>query len=266
MESSLFPVTPVRPIAPYLGGKRNMAKRLCAIIENTPHDFYGEPFVGMAGVFLRRSARPAAEAINDLNREVYNLFRILQVHYVHFMEFLRLQLTMRAEFERLQSVDPATLTDMQRAARFLYLQRLAFGGKPTSQSFGVTRTGGARFDVTKLQPMLEDLHERLAGVRIECLPYGDFIRRYDRPGALFFIDPPYVGGEDDYGKGLFSRADYEALSALLSGLQGRFVLTLNDVPLVRETFAGFEFEDLQHTYRISGGATPAREVIITGGG
>jgi DNA adenine methylase len=266
MESSLIPVAPTRPIAPYLGGKRNMAKRLCALIEATPHDFYGEPFVGMAGVFLRRSSKPPAEAINDLNREVYNLFRVLQVHYVHFMEMLRLQLTMRAEFERLTAVDPATLTDMQRAARFLYLQRLAFGGKPTSQHFGVTRSGPARFDVTRLQPMLEELHERLAGVRIECLPYGDFIRRYDRPGALFFIDPPYVGGEEDYGKGMFSRADYEALSDLLERLQGRFILTLNDVPLVRETFGRFKFEELTHTYRVSGAVTPAKEVIIKGGG
>ena len=43
-----------RPVAPWIGGKRNLARRICARIEATSHDTYAEPFVGMGGVFLRR--------------------------------------------------------------------------------------------------------------------------------------------------------------------------------------------------------------------
>lgn len=68
---------PRRPVAPYVGGKRNLAKRLVERIEATPHECYAEGFVGMAGVFLRRRRRPKAEVINDLNREVATFFRIL---------------------------------------------------------------------------------------------------------------------------------------------------------------------------------------------
>lgn len=42
---------------------------------------------------------------------------------------------------------------------------------------------------------------RLAGVIIENLPYGEFIARYDGPGVLFYLDPPYWGSEGDYGRG-----------------------------------------------------------------
>jgi DNA adenine methylase len=86
---------------------------------------------------------------------------------------------------------------------------------------------------------LEDLHERLAGVIIECLPYGELIRRYDRAGTLFYIDPPYWGSETDYGNGLFGRDDFAKLADQLARLKGRFVLTINDLPATRELFARF---------------------------
>lgn len=265
MESSpLYPVAPTRPVAPYLGGKRNMAKRLVSLIEATPHSLYAEPFVGMGGVFLRRGLRPKAEIINDWSADVATFFRILQRHYVAFMEMLKFQLTTRAEFDRLTRTDPTTLTDLERAARFLYLQRLAFGGKPSNQHFGMPRDGRTRFDITRLQPLLEDLHERLAGVTIERLRFGDFMRRYDRADTLFFIDPPYWGGENDYGEGMFSRSDFEALRDLLAGLQGRFVLTINDRPETRALFGQFKIEQFEHTYRISGAPTVAKELVVTG--
>ncbi|MCT4654409.1 MAG: hypothetical protein N4A65_01230 [Cohaesibacter sp.] len=49
---------------------------------------------------------------------------------------------------------------------------------------------GARLDLTKIVPLLEDVHERLSGVTIERLPYGDCIQRYDRPETFFYLDPP----------------------------------------------------------------------------
>jgi DNA adenine methylase len=260
-------VQPSRPLAPYIGGKRNLARRVIERIETIRHDLYAEPFVGMGGIFLRRSVPAKVEVANDLSRDVATFFRILQRHYVPFMDVLRWQLTTRADFERLMATDPDTLTDLERAARFLYLQRTAYGGKVGGRSFGVSRTTPARFDVTKLAPMLEAVHERLAGVVIECLPYDAFIQRYDRLGALFYLDPPYYGSEGDYGKDLFSRLDFERLAAILRGIQGRFILSLNDVAPVRRIFAGFPIEAVQTTYTLAGGSAAKRvgEVIIRNG-
>lgn len=106
----LQPVQPIRPAAGYIGGKRNLARRLVALIGATPHALYAEPFVGMGGVFLRRDRRPAVEVINDWSEDVATFFRILQRHYVAFVDMLRFQLTTRAGFERLMRTDPSTLT------------------------------------------------------------------------------------------------------------------------------------------------------------
>jgi DNA adenine methylase len=258
-------VAPVRPLAGYVGGKRSLARRLAAMIAEIPHDTYAEPFVGMGGVFLRRGERARSEIINDWSLDVATFFRILQRHYVAFLEMLRFQLTTRSEFERLSATDPATLTDLERAARFLYLQRTAFGDKVVGRSFAMTRDGrGARFDITRLGPMLEDLHTRLAGVVIERLPFAEFIARYDSPGTLFYVDPPYFGSEHYYGAGMFGRADHQVLADVLARIRGRFILSINDAPEMREIFAGFDVASAETNYGLQGGGQVARELIITG--
>lgn len=262
-SQTLARVAPIRPVAPYVGGKRNLSGRLAAMIGATKHRAYVEPFVGMGGVFFRRDRRPPVEVINDISSDVTNLFRILQRHYQQFLEVLKWQITSRAEFERLLQINPDTLTDLERAARFIYLQRLAFGGKVAGRNFGVSTTTGARFDLTKLVPALEDVHERLSGVVIERLSYDKLIARYDRPGSLFYLDPPYWGCTNDYGLNVFSEADFERLSRILKEIDGRFILSINETPEVRAIFAGFAIEEVAVNYRLSGKVVAARELIIS---
>ncbi|RSV12312.1 DNA adenine methylase [Sphingomonas sp. ABOLF] len=247
-------VRPIAPAAGYIGGKRNLASRLTAIIAQVDHDGYAEPFVGMGGIFLRRRSRPKVEIINDVSGDVATFFRVLQRHYPYFLDMLRFRVASRNEFERLKAQAPETLTDLERAARFLYLQRLAFGGKVNGRHFGVDRTQGARFNVTKLEPMLADIHDRLAGVVIEQLGYAEFIRRYDRAGMLFYLDPPYWGCEDDYGQDVFGRADFAALADQLAGIKGKFLLSINDTPGAREVFGRFHQVQLPVTYTVGAGA------------
>ena len=266
MKWSLYPVEPALPVAPWLGGKKNLSKRICSILDRMPQLTYAEPFVGMGGVFLRRTMRPKAEVINDLGRDVANLFRILQRHYPQFLDVLRFQLTTRAEFYRLVETDPDTLTDLERAARFLYLQRTAFGGKVSGRNFGVSKERPARFNLTTLEPMLQDVHSRLSSVVIECLDYAEFIKRYDGPGTLFYLDPPYWGCENDYGKGMFGRDQFAEMAEKLRAIEGRFLMSLNDRAEVREVFDGFEVLDVQTTYSVGqqkNGSGRRGEVLIS---
>ncbi len=258
--------TPVKPVAPWVGGKSLLADTIINKIEKIKHTCYAEPFVGMGGVFLRRPFVAKSEVINDYSQDVANFFRILQRHYVPFMEMMRFQITTRTEFSRLANTDPATLTDLERAARFIYLQKTCFGGKATSRAFGVDKSGPARFDITKLAPMLEDLHTRLSRVVIECLPYQDFIARYDKATTLFYVDSPYYNSEDYYGKGMYSKDDHERLRDILMGIKGQFIVSLNDVPEVRKIYKGFKLQKVRTNYSVGGGNQKQRmfgEVIIT---
>lgn len=161
-------VRPVTPAAAYIGGKSKLAPQIAERIHKTPHRTYAEPFVGMGGVFLRRHFSAPVEVINDISTDITTLFRVLQRHYAAFLEFMRFQLTTRAEFERLIDVDPSTLTDLERAARFLYLQRLAFGGKISGRNFGVDPRAQGAFNLTRLAP--------ICGMANPCLARGYGLR------------------------------------------------------------------------------------------
>lgn len=251
------------PVAPWLGGKKALHKTLIERIDTIPHKAYIEPFVGMGGVFLRRSWRPRLEVANDLDGEIINLFRILQRHYPQLMEVMRFRVASRREFERLRATDPATLTDLERAARFLYLQRLAFGGQ-LNGVFGVAPTHGPRFSLSRLEPILDAAHERLEGVVLEMLDWSDLVGRYDTEHALFYLDPPYFGGENDYGKGKFSRDQFPKMADQLAGIKGAFLMSINDTPEIRETFSGFHMDEVRLNYSIAKeGGTEARELIIS---
>lgn len=264
---SMETVKPVRPAAGYQGGKKNLARRICAIIDSTEHDGYAEPFVGMGGIFLRRSTRPKVEVINDISGDVANFFRVLQEHYPYFIDMLRWRLASRNEFARLRDLPAEQLTDLQRAARFLYVQKLVYGGATRGGGFGSDNRGTSRFNVLKLEPLLADIHERLTGVTIEQLSFERFIPRYDRPGMLMYLDPPYFGCEGDYGPGIFSRADFGVLAGILAGARGKFVLSINDTPEVREIFAAFELKPIQTTWTIGtkmrGDAQKVGELLIS---
>jgi len=179
------------------------------------------------------------------------------------MEVMRFQITSRREFERLRICDPTTLTDLERAARFLYLQRLAFGGQ-VNGVFGVAPQHGARFSLSKLEPLLDAAHERLAGVVFESLDWKDVIRRYDSPGTLFYLDPPYWGGEADYGKGLFDRTQFASMAEILGDIEGAFILSINDRPEIRALFEAFHLEEVAVKYTVSRSeSTEAKELIVS---
>ncbi len=260
-------VKSINPIAPYLGGKRLLAKTIVPMIEKISHSIYAEPFMGMGGVFFRRTKKPKCEAINDINSEIINMFRMVERFPDYLADMLKFKVCSRTEFKQMLATPPLLLTELERAVRYLYIQKNAFGGQTQHQAFGVATERAGRFNTERLIPQIEELHQRLAGVYIECLPYPEFITRYDRPNTLFYLDPPYWNCENDYGKGIFSKADFDELAKLLKGIKGKFVMSINDVPEIRAIFKDFYIKEVQTRYTISiketGQSKKVKELLIS---
>lgn len=249
------------PIIPWPGGKRRLLKHLYPHFP--AHECYVEAFAGGAAALLLRPTPAPVEVLNDINGDLVRLYRCVRHHLDEFVRQFRWSLVSRQMFEWAQLEHPDTLTDIQRAARFYYLQKLAFGGKVSGQNFGYVASGsGPRLNLLRIEEELSAVHVRLANVIVENLPWHDCLQRYDRPATLHYLDPPYLQTEG-YGVD-FPFSEYERMAELMRGLQGRAVLSINDHPDTRRVFEGFPMVPLQIRYTVgrAGRNDAARELII----
>lgn len=248
----------VDPIIPWLGGKRRLAKHILPLF-TAEHTCYVEPFAGAAAILF---AKPPSqvEVLNDVHGELVRLYRVVQHHLEEFCRQFKHALISRQMFEWEQMKRPETLTDIQRAARFYYLQKLAFGGLVDGQSFGTATTSPPRLNLLRIEEELSMAHLRLAGVTIEHLDWAQCVERYDAPHTLMFIDPPYWETE---GYGVeFGLEQYERLAEIMGSMQGRAVLTVNDHPEMRRVFAGFPLQEVAIRYTVGGGGGVERQELI----
>jgi DNA adenine methylase len=249
------------PIIPWPGGKRRLLKHLYPHFPR--HECYVEAFAGGAAALLLRPSPAPVEVLNDVNGELVNLYRVVRHHLDEFVRMFRWSLVSRQMFEWAQIERPETLTDVQRAARCYYLQKLAFGGKTTGQSFGYVASGhGPRINLLRIEEELSAVHIRLANVIVEHGPWQAVVDRYDRPHTLHYLDPPYWQTEG-YGVD-FPFDQYVAIADFMGRCQGRVVLSINDHPEIRRVFDGFNLIPLQIRYTVGreGRGEAAGELIV----
>ena len=243
----------------YIGGKRALAKQIISIFPE--HTTYVEAFSGGAQVLFHKEPS-AVEVLNDLDHEIVNFFRVCQFHHEELVRYLRYMVVSRQWFKLLKASDPLTLTDVQRAARYLYLLKNGFAAVVNNLNYKVNVVQPPGFNPDRLPGIIEETHKRLARVQIEALPYEKILKSFDRPATLFYLDPPY------YGRKLynfnFETDDFSKLAERVKALQGKFVLSLNDVPEVREIFRDFNFRDIELFYSSQQNAGRRyKEVLIT---
>lgn len=252
-----------QPMIPWIGGKRRLADKILPLLADHEHSCYVEPFCGAAALFFFREHRTKVEVLNDINGDLVNLYRVVQHHLDEFVRQFRWALSSRQLYEWAKLSAPDTLTDIQRAARFFYLQKLGFGGKVRGRTFGTATTTPARLNLLRIEEDLSEVHLRLNGVFVEHQPWDACVLKYDRAHSMFFLDPPYWGVEG-YGVD-FGLPQYARMAELLRSIKGKAVVTVNDVPEMREAFAGLTMQRVSITYTVAADAAkrkPTGELII----
>ena len=227
----------------YIGGKNRLAKKIISLLPD--HTTYVEPFAGGAQVLFHKPPSNV-EVLNDLDYDIVNFFRVCQWHHEEFVRYLRFCLVSRKLHELHLATNPATLTDIQRAGRFFYLQKNSFGGLILKQKFHYGVTQPSNYNPKRVPEIIEQAHKRLQRVQIESLPYEQVLEKYDRPTTVFYLDPPYW--ERKLYKFNFSVADFKSLEQKLRAIKGKCILSLDDRPEVRELFANFRLEPVELTY------------------
>ena len=191
----------------WIGGKRALRKEIIALFPQDGVGRYIEVFFGAGWVFFGREKQPGQlEVINDRDGQIVNLFRCIKYHRAALQEELEWLVSAREIFfAAMAQLHTDGLTDIQRAARFFYVLKNSFGNN--KKTFATSGNGiGCSVDY------LEQVQLRLRGVKIENRDFEPILKTYDRPDALFYLDPPYLGTEKNY-EGTFGWKDHLRLAA-----------------------------------------------------
>ena len=241
-----------------MGGKSLLANKIIPKIPE--HKCYVEVFAGAAWLMFKKDeAVSDVEIINDINADLVTLYRVVKHHLEEFIRYFKWILVSRDEFYRFRKEDPETLTDIQRAVRFYYLLKLGYAARIKDPSFSIATTSKPRLNLLRIEEELSAVHLRLSRVYIENRAYNEVFTRFDKPDTFFYVDPPYYGCEDYYGDGIFDRSDFVKLRDILSGISGRFILSINDGDYIRDLFKAFHIEMVETSYS-AGGANKKKRV------
>ena len=218
----------------WIGGKKALRELIVSLFP-IYYERYIEVFGGGGWVLFHKPPGNDFEVYNDFNGLLVNLYRCVREKPEELMEALRFVLNAREDFDAVRAAlardSPAS--DVQRAAWFYQLIRYSYAS-------GLTSFGSQPHDIRSNFPLIEQAHRRLAKVVIENKDFEKLIRQYDRPVSFFYLDPPYHATEGYYqniGENGFTEADHIRLRDTLLSIQGKFLLSYNDCPYIRELYS-----------------------------
>lgn len=249
IENDLKRIVKPRPFLKWVGGKTQM---LDILQTSMPKRFnkYIEPFIGGGAMYF--SLDNDTSIISDSNEELINAYRVIQSNVSELIKELSSMYNNEDEFYRIRSLKTSNLTDLQRAARLIYLNKTCFNGLYRVNMKGEFNTPYGKYknpnicDVENLIRTSEHLKDTI----IECDDYKRILNKYAKQGDFIFLDPPYVpvGEYSDfnrYTKSKFYAQDQIELANEVHRLHelGCFVLLTNsDHESVHELYKKYDIE------------------------
>ena len=243
----------VSPVAWY-GGKSRLSSWLAGLLPR--HHGYVEVFGGGAAVLFAKP-RATLEVYNDIDQGLVTFFRLLRDRPVELHQALRLTPYARSEFEHCRDTWELVDDELERARRWYARTQMAFACSASSGwGFEVdgAHSGGTR--ASGYATAVENLHrfaERFRRVQVDQLHWRDCLDRYDRPGAVFYLDPPYhpdTRGRDRrnaYRHDLDAAA-HERLLARAVELEASVLISGYPHPLYDRVLAAAGFERHEHAH------------------
>lgn len=264
------------PVVKWAGGKGQLLGQMEPFFPPPgAYKRYFEPFLGGGAVFFH--LQPAQALLSDLNEELVNVYEVIRDQLDELLASLRRHKDDEDYYYWIRALpDSRELTDVQRASRFIYLNKRCYNGLYRVNSkgqFNVPRgsykTPPRIFD----EQNLRNVSVLLKAANLRVAPYNEALAEARR-GDFVYLDPPYqplsaTANFTRYTKDSFEEEDQVRLAEALDALDrrgGRFLLNNHDTPLQRRLYSRFNVDVATANRMINSRADRRRgtaELIVT---
>lgn len=238
-----------KPPVKWAGGKSQLILQFGPLFPQKEYDLYIEPFVGGGAVFFH--LLPPKAVLIDRNDELINFYLVVRDNLEALLQDLKKHENTAEYYYRIRALDPGHLTSVERASRFLYLNKTGYNGLWRVNSQGKHNVPFGRYKNPKIvdEPNLRLVSEALKRAEIIC---DDFSRVLDctEPGAFVYLDPPYhplseTAKFTSYTPDAFGQDDQQRLAEVFRELDRKGCLVMlsnSDTLFIRELYKGYDVQ------------------------
>ncbi len=215
------------------GTKYQLSKYIIPYIPE--HDTYVELFAGGAGMYFRK--QPSShEVLNDLDKNLISAYRLIKKVSTNIDMYPSDMNTIEAQTAFLRKKHN---TNEDKLVEYIIRSCSGFSGRY------ITNTKVWRApDISNKIKRIAEYKQRMKNTRILNSDYRAVIAHYDSPKTFFYLDPPYPkSGHSKLYK--HSEIDYEEMRDILSKIRGKFILSIDDTPLIRKLYNGFKIKKIK---------------------
>lgn len=215
----------IKPFIKWAGGKSQLLPVLRKIIPDSFGSYF-EPFLGGGALFF--DLGPSSAILSDTNAELINCYRIIKKTPQKLISALLKFKINEKDFYAVRAQNPIKLSSLDRAARFLYLNKTCFNGLYRVNKQGRFNTPFGHYKNANLvdEENLFKASHLLQDANIRCMDYYELLLAEARSGDFVYFDPPYlpIGKYSDfkrYTKDFFYEEDHKKLASLFGILDER---------------------------------------------
>jgi DNA adenine methylase len=242
-----------KPFVKWVGGKRQLLQQFRDLGLYPPEGFnpskntYYEPFVGGGAVFF--DLLPQHAVLSDLNSELVVAYNVIKNDVESLVKSLKKYKYEKEYFLKVRAKNPNTLSDVEVASRFIYLNRTAFNGMYRVNSSGQFNVPFGKYDNPLIcdADNLRKVSKALKDVEIKHQDYKAVLK-YAKKGDFVYFDPPYypvskTASFTAYNTDAFLDKEQIELRDTFMELhkRGCFVMLSNsDTPFINKIYTGIK--------------------------
>ncbi len=241
---------PLKPVIKWAGGKSQLIAQFLPLFPSKVN-FLVEPFFGGGAVFFHLN--PQKAIIADKNEELMNFYRVVRDDPDQLIADIKRHVNTKEYYYQVRSLDPSQMTGVERASRFLYLNKFAYNGLWRVNSRGQHNVPYGYYKNRRLVDE-ENLYRISATLRKARILCGDFSLALEEtePDMFVYLDPPYhplseTAKFTSYTAAPFGAEEQLRLAQAFHNLdkQGcRVMLSNSDTPFTRELYRGYDLVEV----------------------